>query len=147
MSYIKVLQLNAVLFADVFLASLNCFASRRGLCRCIYSDNGRNFLGVSRYLLDVQKYFHSTPYFKTTINAINYSSFWRYLEECYKNAKYHVKTVLGEQSLTFEKFTTFFCRVEAVLNSHPLCSLSSDANEFDDLTLDHFIIDSFYWKY
>lgn len=57
-----------------------------------------------------------------------------------KSAKHHLYRVVGERSLTFEELSTVFCRVEAVLNSRPLCSLSDNPNEFEVLTAGHFLI-------
>lgn len=146
------LELVSDLSTDAFLASLNRFVSRRGLCRCIYSDNGRNFLGATRYLMDVQNYILSAPHFETITNALSSQGIeWKFIppssphfggiwESGIKSAKYHVKRVVGAQAFTFEEFATLFCRIEAVLNSRPLCPISSDANEFDVLTPGHFII-------
>lgn len=142
------------LSTDAFLAALDRFVSRRGFYRCIYSDNGRIFLGASRYLTEVQRYFHSTPYFEAVINSLSKKGIdWKFIppatphfgglcESGIKSVKYHVMGVIGEQKLTFEEFTTLFCRIEAVLNSPHLCPISSDANKFDVLTPGYFIIGS-----
>ncbi|CAK1589715.1 unnamed protein product [Parnassius mnemosyne] len=57
-----------------------------------------------------------------------------------KCTKYYLKRVIGSQVLTFEELTTVLTKVEAMLNSRPICQLSSDPGEVDVLTAGHFII-------
>lgn len=58
-----------------------------------------------------------------------------------KSVKKHSRHVLGEQILNFEEYATLFVRVEAVLNSRPLCALHVNPNEGTDyLTPAHFLI-------
>jgi len=59
-----------------------------------------------------------------------------------RSAKYHLKRVIKDQVLTFEELSTLFCKIEAVMNSRPLCPLSTDPSEFDVLTPGHFLIGS-----
>lgn len=47
---------------------------------------------------------------------------------------------MSSKSLSFEELTTLFSRVETVLNSRPLCSLSTDPYEFETLTLGHSLL-------
>jgi hypothetical protein len=48
---------------------------------------------------------------------------------------------VGDSSLTFEEYTTLFCRIEAMLNSRPLCEMSDDPAEAAlALTPGHFLI-------
>ncbi|GBP90402.1 hypothetical protein EVAR_90840_1 [Eumeta japonica] len=51
-----------------------------------------------------------------------------------------VQTDFAEQRLTYEGLSTVFARIEAVLNSRPLCPLSHDSNEFEVLTPAHLLI-------
>lgn len=56
----KAIHLEAVsaLTTEAFLATFDRFIARRGLPVAIHSDNGRNFLGASRYLKDVYSFLN-----------------------------------------------------------------------------------------
>lgn len=49
------LELATDLSTDCFIAALRRFIARRGKCRKIYSDNGRNFLGASLELNEMHE--------------------------------------------------------------------------------------------
>ncbi|GBP48944.1 hypothetical protein EVAR_32278_1 [Eumeta japonica] len=61
-------------------------------------------------------------------------------ESAVKSAKSLLSRIIGEQRLTYEGLSTVFARIEAVLNSRPLCPLSHDSNEFEVLTPAHLLI-------
>jgi hypothetical protein len=54
--------------------------------------------------------------------------------------KFHLQRVVRNASFTFEEFHTLLCQTEAILNSRPLCPLSSDPDNLQVLTSGHFII-------
>nr|CAI5834864.1 unnamed protein product [Callosobruchus analis] len=56
-----------------------------------------------------------------------------------KAAKNHIHRVLGNQLLTYEETSSLLTQVEALLNSRPLCVLSSDTNAPEALTPAHFL--------
>ena len=56
-----------------------------------------------------------------------------------KSAKTHMARVIGSQILTYEELNTLVIHVEALLNSRPLCEVSSDPNDLTCLTPGHFL--------
>lgn len=138
------------LSADCFLASLDRFVARRGLCSCLHSDNGTNFVAAAKHLKAVCKFFNennnliaegcssrSIEWKNIPPTAASMGGLW---EAGIKSAKHHLLRAIGERSMTFEELTTVFCKIEAVMNSRPLCPLSDNPNEFDVLTPGHFLI-------
>ncbi|XP_070513007.1 uncharacterized protein [Cardiocondyla obscurior] len=59
-----------------------------------------------------------------------------------KSVKHHLRRVIGSHALTFEKFSTLLCRIEACLNSRPIAPLADSCDSYDVLTLGHFLIGS-----
>ncbi|ODM93494.1 hypothetical protein Ocin01_13188 [Orchesella cincta] len=137
------------LSTDAFLAALERFVSRRGLCHRIFSDCGTNFVGASKELksLFLSQQHNTTMASKLADRGIMWSfnppaaphqgGIW---EAAVKSAKFHIKRVIGEESLTFEQFNTILCKVEACLNSRPLTPMSPNPDDLDVLTPGHFLI-------
>ncbi|XP_054287839.1 uncharacterized protein LOC129003567 [Macrosteles quadrilineatus] len=150
----KAIHLESVssLSTEAFLACFDRFVSRRGLCAHIYSDQATNFVGADRELQELHSLLHKTPTSDAVLSKLaqmgiswhfnppaapHFGGLW---ESGIKSMKYHLKRVVGNQILTFEEFSTLLTKVEAVLNSRPLCSLSTDPNEYETLTPGHFLI-------
>ena len=53
------LELVSNLSTDAFIAALDRFVSRRGLCEEICSDNGTNFVGANNYLSELYQFLQS----------------------------------------------------------------------------------------
>ncbi|GBM37034.1 hypothetical protein AVEN_31874-1 [Araneus ventricosus] len=68
------------------------------------------------------------------------SSFGGLWEAAVKSAKYHLKRIVGRSNLTYEEFLTVCIQIEGILNSRPLCPLSSSADDLNALTPAHFLI-------
>lgn len=144
------LEVVSALSTEAFIAALDRFVSRRGLPSLIRSDCGTNYKGADRYLKEVFEFLY--------VNNIVIGSAlarrgitWRFdpavcphwggiFEAAVKSAKTHLKRVIGDTSLTFEEIATVFCKIEAVLNSRPLCPLSADPNDLEALSPGHFLI-------
>ena len=145
------LEMVSQLSTEAFIACFERFVARRGLPSCVYSDLGTNYVGASRELKDFQSWLgahheeiHST-FVTQQINwkfnppqAPNFGGLW---EACVKSAKTLLYRLIGDASLTFEEFATVFSRIEAALNSRPLCALQLTPDDGTDyLSPGHFLI-------
>lgn len=145
----KAIHLEAVsaLTTEAFLAAFRRFQSRRGHCSHIYSDNGTNFVGASKIINnEVTKALKCPVLFQTLAEdgttwhftppaAPHFGGLW---EAGVKSTKYHLKRIIGDNTLTFEELSTVLCQIEACLNSRPLCGLSEENESI--LTPGHFLI-------
>lgn len=57
-----------------------------------------------------------------------------------KSVKTHLYKTLGNASLSYEELYTVLVRVEAILKSRPITSMSSDPTDLSVLTPGHFLI-------
>lgn len=137
--------------SEAFLATLNRFIARRGLCIRMYSDNGGNLVGGSNKLKrEEQEWLH-----QKNVELAKYAARrgidWKFIppeaphfgglhERGVRSMKNHLYKQLKTVRLTFEEYNTVLCQIEACLNSRPLCPLTADRENLNALTPGHFLI-------
>lgn len=136
------------LTAAEFIACFERFVCKRGHCNRLYSDNGTSFVGAYKELKTAFKEWN-VPSVHEHLNKRKTE--WIFMkpaaphqggiyEAAVKSAKYHLKRVIGPKSYTYGALMTLLSKIEAILNSRPICALSDDAHDIQALTPGHFMI-------
>ena len=124
------------------------FIARRGKPSVIYSDNGTNFVGANRELRECISGWNQDKignalsqegiqWVFSPPTAPHRGGLW---ERLVRSCKKSLNVVLHNQVLTDEVLSTAFAEVEWLVNSRPLTEVSSDVDDLDALTPNHFII-------
>ena len=107
----------------------NFFGAERELAECVAA---RNKEGIEEHLIQrgIRWKFNppAAPHFKGV---------WERLVRSCKKAMY---AVLGNRTVTEYVLSTRMCIVEQTLNARPLTPVSSDANDLEALTPNHFLL-------
>ncbi|XP_071033114.1 uncharacterized protein [Parasteatoda tepidariorum] len=138
------------LTSEALIATLKRFFARRGKSSKLYSDNGKNFVGANR---EINKLLRLVKQPEEEISAFLSSEDieWKFIpprapsfgglwEAAVKSVKYHLKRVVGKEFLTYEEFLAVCIQIGGILNSRPLCPLSSSVDDLNALTPAHFLI-------
>lgn len=143
------LELVSDLKSTGFIAAFKRFVSRRGTPKHMYSDNGTNFCAANKFLEAQNRkeqkeinHIFAKQMTKSGIEwhfnppaAPHFGGLW---EAGVKSVKKHLAKTQME-SFTFEEFTTLLYRIEACLNSRPLCPMSDQPDDLKILTPAHFL--------
>ena len=138
------------LTSSTFIASFRRFVSRRGHCAELLSDNATTFRGADGELRSLFKAAYSfyrevsatlamdgTQWSLIPPYSPHFGGLW---EAAVKSAKYHLRRVIGEHTLTYEEMATLLCQVEACRSSRPLTPMSDDPSDLPTLTPGHFLV-------
>ena len=130
------------------LLAIRRFVSRRGYPEIIISDNGTNFT-ASKRVMNLDSISIDNSYIAQQLSQQNivwkmnpplaphFGGIW---ERIIQTAKRTLLIILGSQQLKAETFQTIVTETEGILNSRPITYGSSDNNDEEALTPNHFIL-------
>ena len=123
------------------------FIARRGTPSVIWPDNGTNFVGAEKEILNcIQSWNGQAPPelgkkgIKWQFNppaAPHHGGSCERLVRCCKRVFY---AIIGSRKLTPEVLETTFCLVEQSLNARPITSVSASPDGFEVLTPNYFLL-------
>ncbi|XP_071639995.1 uncharacterized protein [Temnothorax longispinosus] len=146
------LEVVSSMTTDAFLSAFKRFIARRGKPSDVFSDNGTNFVGANRELEELRDIFTKEEHqHKITEVAASDQIKWHFIppraphfgglwEATVKAFKRHFYKVAADTKLTFEEASTLLIQIEAILNSRPLITVSSDPNNLSYVSAGHFLI-------
>ncbi|XP_055531456.1 uncharacterized protein LOC129722189 [Wyeomyia smithii] len=124
------LELVSSLTSDAFLGALHRFVGRRGNVNEMFSDNGTNFVGAERQLVELKELLRSQMLERkleefcqprgicwkfNTPKAPHQGGLW---EAGVKSMKSHLYKVMNESYFTYEEMTTLLVQIEAEFKAH-----------------------------
>lgn len=140
------LEIVKSLSTNSFLHALQRFMSHHGWPSTIISDNGTSFIGAEKELrrfIDngqkgIQEFsaLHNVRWIFTTPLSPHQGGIY---ESLIKQVKHAICVAIGQQTLTWNEMSTVFSEIECLLNSRQLGYCTSDPNDLQPLTPNHFI--------
>jgi len=79
---------------------------------------------------------HQITWFFNPPSSPHFGGLW---EAGVKSKKYLIYRSIGTHRLTSEELITLLAKIEATLNSRPLCALSNDPKDLEALMPSHFL--------
>ncbi|XP_064461776.1 uncharacterized protein LOC135371738 [Ornithodoros turicata] len=131
------LELVTSMKTDSFLRCFRRFASRRGLCNTVYSDNAPTFKRSNR---ELKKLWHVIKGQEVEDYLACSGISWKFIpvaapwwggfyERMIRSIKQAIRKTIGRRFLEFDEVATILTEVEAVINSGPLTYTYSEFNE------------------
>ena len=143
------IEVASTLESSSFIQALRRFLARRGPVREIRSDNGTNFVGARKELLQaIDEMDHEEIRVKLQKENIDWvfnppaanhmGGAW---ERQIKSTRKILTGLMDEYGhcLNEESFRTLMCEVEAIINSRPLTTVSGEPDDLEPLTPNHIL--------
>lgn len=142
------LELAASLDTDSAIMAIRRFVARRGCPKELHSDNGTNFKGADKELTNHLLQFDQS---KLEREMTTRGIAWHFIpprsphmggswERMVGVVKCSLQDVLREHHPKEELLKTVLCEAEALVNSRPLTHISTDPDDTECLTPNHFLI-------
>lgn len=135
------------LSADSCKKAIRRFIARRGAPQEIYSDNGTNFVGVSRELLneirDISAELGSTftdAHTQWRFNPPSAPHMGGCWERMVRSIKVALSTIPVDSKLDDESLETVFAEAEMMINSRPLTFVSLLTSDDEAISPNHFLL-------
>ena len=133
---------------DSLIMALRRMIARRGRPSQIYSDNGTNLkAGEKELRLCLQRLNQAQLADALTQEQVDWCfsppaspHFGGSWERLVRSAKRALYAVIGDRAVTDEMLLTVMAEVEGLLNSRPLTHVSTDPNDYEALTPNHFLL-------
>ena len=129
------------------VAGIERFIARRGTPSIFWSDNGTNFVGAEKELIEaVTAWNERAPSALVRLDvkwkfnppsAPHHGGPWEIMAKSSKRVFY---AILGTRRLTDETLTTTLCLVEQALNARPLTPVTDNPDDLEALTPNHFLL-------
>lgn len=142
------LEIAYTLDTDSCIHALRRFVCRRGQVKHIRSDNGTNLVGAHAELKRALMSFNQKKIqdallpdgIEWSFNppaASHHGGVW---ERLIRSIRQVLNSTLHQQTTDDEGLHTLFCEVEAILNSRPLSTVSSEPHDLEPLTPNHLLL-------
>ncbi|XP_064469547.1 uncharacterized protein LOC135384266 [Ornithodoros turicata] len=140
------LELVTNMTAPAFLLAFRRFVARRGVPSIVYSDNAHNLPRCAHLLTllstEPVQDFASNLRITWRFNPSSAPWWGGWWERMIRTVESSLRLTLGHSRKTFEELATILHEVEAVVNSRPLTSVSTDPQEVFSLTPSNFLVGS-----
>ncbi|XP_078495514.1 uncharacterized protein LOC144750757 [Ciona intestinalis] len=136
------------LSTDSFIGALRRFIGRRGRPKCIYSDNGTNFVGAERTIRQslqawnqnqISEFLHQKEV-KWKFNPPGASHMGGAWERMIRSVRRILSALSNEQVMNDEALSTLLTEAEAIVNSRPLTPITLDPSDDEPLTPNHILM-------
>lgn len=142
------LELAESLNTDSAILAIRRFIARRGQPVCIWSDNGTNLCSADR---ELRKALNEVDDDEIKKNCLAQNIDWKFIapasphmggawERMVRTVKQTLKIILRERIPKLEVLQTVLIEAENIVNSRPLTYVSSNENDFESITPNHFLI-------